>query len=285
MTRALAAVDLDRTLIFSPAAAGTPTADLLCVERLDGRSISYMSPRTVELLARLDDHATVVPVTTRTVTQYHRVRLPGPPKPFAVAANGGEILVDGTPDPTWRSRIDASVADALPTAVVHGRMTADADPTWLRSARIADDLFCYAVIDPTAAPDDLVERWGSWASSGGWNVSRQGRKVYLMPDAVTKWSAVAEIAQRTGVPADRVFAAGDGALDRPMLEHAHRAIRPRHGELEELSWHHSTLSVSSSAGVTASEEIVTALLAWSADPCVRTDHHPPADDDDRDGDR
>jgi hydroxymethylpyrimidine pyrophosphatase-like HAD family hydrolase len=260
---ALAAVDLDRTLIFSAASAGVGVDGLLCVEHLDGRPLSYMSPATVDGLAALDARAQVVPVTTRTVAQYRRVRFPGRPRSFAVAANGGEILVDGEPDPLWRKQIDAVVSDALPVATVYERVVADADPAWLRAARVADDLFCYAVIDPATAPDDLVERWRAWAELDGWNVSRQGRKVYLMPDAVTKWSAVAEIAARTDTPADRIVAAGDGALDRPVLERAHRAIRPRHGELEELSWHHPTLSVSSASGVAASEEIVATLLTWT----------------------
>lgn len=273
MSDALAAVDLDRTLIFSAASAGVAVDRLRCVEHLDDRPLSYMSPTTVERLDDLDARALVVPVTTRTVAQYRRVRFPGRARPFAVAANGGEILVDGEPDPLWRRRIDAAVSAALPVATVYERVVADADPAWLRAARVADELFCYAVIDPVTAPDDLVERWRVWAEADGWNVSRQGRKVYLMPDVVTKWSAVAEVAARTGVPADRVFAAGDGALDRPVLERAHRSIRPRHGELEELSWHHPTLSVSSASGVAASEEIVATLLRWAGDtgPADRSD--------------
>ncbi|WP_299572556.1 HAD hydrolase family protein [uncultured Williamsia sp.] len=263
MNSALAAVDLDRTLIFSAASAGAGVDGLRCVEHLDDRPLSYMSPTTVDLLDELDARALVVPVTTRTVEQYRRVRFPGRPRAFAVAANGGEILVDGEPDPVWRKQIDAAVSTAMPVPSVYARVVADGDPVWLRAARVADELFCYAVIDPAAAPDDLVERWRVWAEADGWNVSRQGRKVYLMPDAVTKWSAVAEVAARAGVPADRVFAAGDGALDRPVLEHAHRSIRPRHGELEELSWHHPTLSVSSASGVAASEEVVAALLRWA----------------------
>ncbi|MBE7160816.1 MAG: HAD hydrolase family protein [Williamsia herbipolensis] len=265
MSDAIAAVDLDRTLIFSAASAGVPVEGLRCVEHLDDRPLSYMSPVTVDLLDELDEQALVVPVTTRTVAQYRRVRFPGRPRPFAVAANGGEILVDGAPDPLWRKQIDAAVSGSLPVATVYERVVADADPVWLRAARVADDLFCYAVVDPATAPDDLVERWRVWAEADGWNVSRQGRKVYVMPDAVTKWSAVAEIAARTDVPADRIVAAGDGALDRPVLERARRAIRPRHGELEELSWHHPTLSVSSASGVAASEEIVATLLTWTDD--------------------
>lgn len=281
MSDALAAVDLDRTLIFSAASAGVDVDGLRCVEHLDDRPLSYMSPTTVDLLDALDARALVVPVTTRTVAQYRRVRFPGRPRPYAVAANGGEILVDGEPDTLWRRQIDAAVSTALPVATVYERVVADADPVWLRATRVADELFCYAVIDPATAPDDLVERWRSWAEVDGWNVSRQGRKVYLMPDAVTKWSAVAEVAGRTGVPFDRVFAAGDGALDRPVLERAHRSIRPRHGELEELSWHHPTLSVSSASGVAASEEIVAALLHWAGG--TGPDHRPAGEtsDDDR----
>ncbi len=57
-----------------------------------------------------------------------------------------------------------------------------------------------------------------------------------------------------------MFAAGDGALDAPMLEAADAGIRPCHGELEALDWQHPTVAVTEAAGVSAGEEI----LAWFA---------------------
>ncbi|GGF42754.1 HAD family hydrolase [Williamsia phyllosphaerae] len=279
---ALVATDLDRTLIYSTAAAelGVEADDyacaatLRCVEIYQGRPQSFMSHRAVDLLDELDHVATVVPVTTRSVEQFRRVELPFTPDPsrprFAVAANGGEILVDGVPDPAWRAEVERRLAAACASVSdVHDHLAADADPAWLRSLRIADGLFCYAVVELDTLPPDLVDRWREWARPRGWNVSRQGRKIYVMPDPVTKSAAVAAVREHyVPHPTDRLFAAGDGVLDRPLLMSADRAIRPRHGELQELSWHHPTLSVTSASGIAAAEEILDCLLIWSRETAV-----------------
>jgi len=52
------------------------------------------------------------------------------------------------------------------------------------------------------------------------------------------------------------FAAGDGALDAEMLRAADSAIRPRHGELEQLNWTNPNLTITSASGILAGEEII-----------------------------
>ncbi len=280
----LVATDLDRTLIYSAAAAevGSEPDDYACatthrcVEIYQGRRQSFMSHRAVELLVELDHTATVVPVTTRSVAQFRRVELPLPidrsRRRFAVAANGGEILVDGVPDPTWRAEVERLLAaECAPVSIVHDRLAADSEPRWLRSLRIADGLFCYVVVELSALPEDLVPRWREWARPLGWDVSRQGRKIYVTPDPLTKSAAVAAVRERyCPSPSGELFAAGDGVLDWPLLTVADRAIRPRHGELQELSWHHPTLSVTSASGISAAEEILDSLLIWSRETTFGT---------------
>ena len=53
-----------------------------------------------------------------------------------------------------------------------------------------------------------------------------------------------------------VISAGDGALDADMLEYSDFAIRPRHGELEELNWQRPTVTVTERSGIAASAEIL-----------------------------
>lgn len=60
--------DLDGTLIFS--AAKKQPGDIVC-EYKDGAEISCITARQAELLPRL---AGVIPVTTRSVEQYRRIR-------------------------------------------------------------------------------------------------------------------------------------------------------------------------------------------------------------------
>lgn len=266
-TRAtLIATDLDRTMIYSRAAMGEEqfaTLEPVCVEIYDGAPLSYMTTTAHRLFAELTEKAVVVPTTTRTPAQYQRIALPGSPHRYAVTSNGGAILVDGQPDLRWRRHIDETVATSGPpvTAVVD-ELGSRIDESWVRSMRVADDLFCYLVVDLAAQPRDFVAEWRQWCEPRGWNVSQQGRKIYTMPNAVTKSAAVRAVRERlidNGILGAEmaVLAAGDGVLDVDLLEHADAAIRPRHGELEETRWQHPTVVVTTAKGIVAGEEILT----------------------------
>lgn len=264
----LVATDLDRTMIYSRAASAADLTDgVLCVEWLDGQELSYLTARSAELLRDLTRRAAVVPVTTRTVEQYQRIDLPGGPHSPAVVANGGTVLWDGTPDPEWidirgrrmaRDRAAAldEVAHVLFTGILIGE-----DTSWIRKRRIADGLFCYLVVEPTEQPADALAILQLWAGERGWNVSQQGRKIYAMPNAVDKASALAYVRERLIAdnrldPAAPLLAAGDGALDAVMLEAADRAIRPAHGELHQLGWTSNGLTVTTVSGIAAGEQIL-----------------------------
>jgi len=279
---ALIATDLDRTMIYSRGAMELAVTesdvaerpgdeDLLCVEVYDGKPLSYVTSAAEAMLRKLTASAVVVPTTTRTVAQFQRIDLPGAPWRYAITTNGGNILVDGVPDAGWRSGVDIAMADGGASLVeVGAELSRRIDDGWVRSSRVADELFSYLVVDLDAMPAGFVEEWNDWCVDRGWGVSRQGRKIYTMPDAVCKSRAVAEVRSRLvddGVlaPEAPVLAAGDGALDANMLSAADAAIRPRHGELETIDWQHPTLSVTGSSGIAAGEEI----LRWFADRVAR----------------
>ena len=249
------ASDLDRTLIYSHSAAGAAAPELVCVEVLDGRPQSFMTAAAHALLNDVGRAAVLVPTTTRTPDQYHRVELPGGPAPFAVVSNGGHLLVDGVPDASWRSAVQARIAEAGATlAEVVEHVDAATDESWVRSRRIADDLFCYLVVELAAMPRSFVADWTGWCGERGWVVSMQGRKIYALPAQLTKEAAIAEVVRRVG--GTGLLAAGDGALDAGMLSMADDAIRPAHGELYETGWHAPHVRVTANIGVLAGEEIV-----------------------------
>ena len=263
---------MDRTLIYSanaitqgaadPSRAAQLLAAARCVELYQGKPQSYMSEASIASLLELDRIAQVVPTTTRTIEQFRRIELPMGTPEFAITSNGGNILVDGWPDAAWAAHV-AGLLGRLGAGVndVHARLNADAHGTpWLRTLRIADGLFCYAVVELDLLPPDVVPAWASWAAEVGWNVSRQGRKVYVMPNPVTKHMAVQEVRRRMARWPHISLAAGDGVLDQPILVGADAAIRPRHGELEELGWQHPNVAITSGRGLAASEEMLDWLL-------------------------
>ncbi len=260
----LVACDLDRTLIYSARASGVAQTDLpslVCVEIYEDAPLSYMTPKALDLLRDLAEVAVVVPTTTRTEAQLARVVLPGVSTRFAIAANGGALLVDGRADPVWRARVDEAVSAAGATVAEVGSYLGElaAADGWLLRLRDADGLFVYAVVDRDRVPLTAVTDLTRWCADRGWTVSLQGRKLYAVPDGITKSAAVAEVARRAG--ASRVLAAGDSVLDGPMLESAHAAIRPAHGELHGLGWTRPHVQVTGASGASAGEEIVAWLLA------------------------
>jgi hypothetical protein len=248
----LLAADLDRTLIYSRTAArlGDPAgrAELVTVEHHKGEPASFMTVTAAGLLARLP----VVPVTTRSLKQYGRVRLPGPVPAFAVAGNGGHLLLNGEPDPLWAKHIEDRLGTvaALPEAIAELRRLSR--PEW--RVREVDGLFTYAVLERATSARPVLAELQSWADGHGWTVSLQGRKLYLVPAPLTKSAAVAEIVGRTG--AHTVLAAGDSLLDRDLLGYAHAGVHPGHGELAESGWTAPHVRRLSETGALAGQRIV-----------------------------
>ncbi|WP_055489836.1 hypothetical protein [Streptomyces sp. TP-A0356] len=264
MNPVLIASDLDRTLIYSAAALALTMPDaraprLLCVEVHESRPLSYMTETAAALLTDLGDRAVFVPTTTRTRKQYQRINLPGPAPAYAICANGGHLLVDGVPDADWHAGVLARLADeCAPLAEVREHLAATADPAWVRKHRVADDLFAYLVVERELLPEEWVKELGAWAESRGWTVSLQGRKIYAVPQPLTKSAAVREIARRTG--AALTLAAGDSLLDADLLLAADRGWRPGHGELADTEWTAPGISALPERGVMAGERILREFL-------------------------
>ncbi|WP_233358606.1 hypothetical protein [Thermomonospora amylolytica] len=191
------------------------------------------------------------------------MRLLEKPPPYAICANGGHILVDGVEDPEWAARVRSRLTGAAELAEVHehlGRVGGD----FVLKLRVASGLFGYAVVDRAALPDGWLADLTGWCAERGWRTSLQGRKVYCIPDGLTKAAAAAEVARRAG--ADRMLAAGDSLLDIDLLEAADAALRPAHGELAVAGWTAPNTAVTETRGVAAGEEIAGRLLALALDP-------------------
>jgi hypothetical protein len=213
-----------------------------------------MTAAAAQVLIELAEAALVVPVTTRIVEQYRRVLLPGPPVKYAVAANGGTLLVDGHVDHDWAREVERRLVDVFPLDRVWDQLAHVCHPEFTVKVRNASGLFVYAVVHPSRLPPGFVEDVSGWAAERGWRTSLQGRKLYLVPERLTKSSAVAEVRRRSGC--ELVLAAGDSLLDIDLLLAADRGMHPRHGELHEQGWSAPTVAATTASGIAAGEEIV-----------------------------
>jgi phosphoserine phosphatase len=261
----LCATDLDRTLIYSRGALeahGDTKRSLVAVERHEGKNASWMTEQAAATFAGLHKRAAVVPVTTRTPEQWHRVRLPGAPARYAVTANGGVLLVNGRPDHSWDAVVAAELVQCAPLAEIWAHMSQVCRPEWTVKLRNARGMFCYAVLHRKRVPAGFVAEASGWAEQRGWQLSLQGRKLYWVPRSLTKSAAVAEVARR--LEADVVLAAGDSLLDADLLDYADRAIVARHGELVATGWRARHVVVTTESGVRAGAEIVDWFAAQLA---------------------
>jgi hypothetical protein len=200
----LVASDLDRTLIYSRGALeahGDLGRALMAVERHEGKNASWMTATAAAALAELASSAVVVPVTTRTPEQWHRIRLPGPAPRYAITANGGVLLVDGRVDRTWDTVVAAELAQVAPLGEIWEHASRICRPEWTVKLRNARGLFCYAVLHRKRLPPGFLAEAAAWAADRGWQMSLQGRKLYWVPRSLTKSAAMAEVARRAGTAA------------------------------------------------------------------------------------
>jgi len=262
--KTIVATDLDGTVLYSLRAMGAdpPAAtDLLGID-IDGlRTYAYMTTLAADRWRRLTDAGVVVPATTRSVEQYLRLRLPGRPPRAAVVCNGARLLLDGETDPAWERSVRQTLATvAAPFAVVLRQATVWHTGRGFASLRTVEDFFVYLTAtrrEPWL--ETFAHEADSWVAAHGWRASLQGHKLYLIPAALDKAAAVAELVTRLG--GHRMVAGGDSRLDEQMLRAAHAAIRPAHGELHRAGFSvpHCRTTVARGAG--AGDEI----LEWYAE--------------------
>jgi hypothetical protein len=260
----LVATDLDGTVLFSLRAMGPrpPAPDRLTpVDVVGERVYGYMTESVAAAWATLARAGALVPATTRSINQYSRLRLPGPPPRYAVTCNGGRLLVDGAPDRAWERTMRAALAaGGARFDEVMRRCRAWGAEREFASLRTVEDLFMYYTVP-------VRERWltpfagevDDWCRERGWRASLQDRKLYLLPAVLDKAPAVAAVAARVG--AGRVVAGGDSLLDERMLRAADAAIRPAHGELHLRGFAAPNCRTTAGRGAPAGDEI----MEWYAD--------------------
>jgi hydroxymethylpyrimidine pyrophosphatase-like HAD family hydrolase len=254
------AVDLDRTLVYSPNSCGIVSDPLVIAEDHDGVPASFMTARAAELLNELASVSELVVVTTRSTKQVRRILLPSRVR-HVLCTNGGVLLTDGVPDPHHKAWSAERLVSAAPLEEAWALMDAVEDRPWVNLVRSVEGLFCYlSATKLDLIPGSWLRSTRAWADENGYAFSVQGRKVYLVPKGLTKGAALEAFRARSSRPV-ALFAAGDSRLDAEMLNLADASVRPPHGELShDPSLAPDAVEVSPS-GVLAGEAVVEHLLA------------------------
>jgi HAD superfamily hydrolase (TIGR01484 family) len=230
------ATDLDRTIIYSRKALEDlgPSIDgqLRAVEKKEGKSISFMTQKAFKELEEISQDLLLVPVTTRTTNQFKRIFIfeEQIPVKYAITFNGAEILYEGNPLPDWRAGIserlkqESASIEELKELLKRNIFQVNGE---LKSA---DGLFLYYLLEEKLEPRQIRE-FKRAASAYGWKVSYQGRKLYFMPNPISKGEAASFVKEREGI--STLIGAGDSLLDEDLLVKCDHSFIPAHGELAE----------------------------------------------------
>lgn len=253
--------DLDRTLIYS---SKFITDDVTFKQVETGNYPSYMTKRAAELLHAIAQQLLFIPCTTRTVEQYRRVNFITNLSPkYAVTTNGGNLLLDGLPDQEYQREVQQKLQDCLPTADIMKEFNQIASE-WIIKTRDADGLFYYCIVDLSMVPQQELKQFIAWAATQNWDVSLQGRKLYLVPKVINKWAPIEKILDMTGK--SKVYTAGDSLLDLPLLAATPNHLCPRHGELfqyyQQRQWGGPKITFTDGEGIIAGEEVLARVMKW-----------------------
>ena len=223
MKKMIFASDLDNTLIHS---YKHRRDNDICIELLKGEEQGFMSRRVYDCLSALPDNIELVPLTTRSVEQFERIKLPAGCFRRAITTNGALLFADGVRDEDWRSE-QLRFADELMPLMKSLYFELEGDPK-LNVVRIVDDMYLYISCSDSSYMGEFMDRYSSVSEL---DVMASGRKIYFLPPSINKGSALQRLAEREE---HHIFTvtAGDSTIDLPMLEYADHAIIP--GGLEKL---------------------------------------------------
>jgi hypothetical protein len=210
--------DLDNTLLYSHRHS-TPEPKRW-VEQLQGKPQGFLTESTHRFFAR-QEWLSVVPVTTRTPTQF--ARLAGMVQGFgwrdALVCNGAILLRDGQADPAWQAESEARSAAEQPAF--------DAAYALACALAGAENLVCvppFLFYVKAQEPEAVLHSLQAQADTSQLVLLGDRRKVYCFPRSLDKGQAIRRYRARFGLGA--CIAAGDSAFDLPMLEAADHCFCP-----------------------------------------------------------
>lgn len=217
------ASDLDNTLVFSP--RRTILGEKKCVEVYKGEENSYMTIKSIELLKKLQETVTFIPVTTRSSVGFSRIDFScvGVPK-YALTCNGGVLLVDGEVDGEWYNGSLKLIKDSdimLEKAINILKM----DSNLSLDIRKVENLF---VFTKSNAPEKTVQILKDNLDENIIDILTQGVKIYVMPKILNKGTAIDRLKDK--FKPEKTFVAGDTVFDIPMLKLGDKSYFPE--ELE-----------------------------------------------------
>lgn len=201
--------DLDNTLIYSY--KHNIGNNRVNVELYNGREISFVSKKSLDLLKELSEQVLIVPTTTRSIEQYNRIDFGIKTSQYALVCNGGVLLNDGVVDENWYK-------DSLELIKEHRQVMDEAqylleiEKMRYFEVRYIENLFLFT---KCREPQMVVHKLEDFLDRTQVDVFNNGEKVYVVPKPLNKGTAVTRL--RDLLHPEFVMAAGDSEFDVSMV--------------------------------------------------------------------
>jgi len=235
-------LDLDNT-IFQTRGKCPPEEALSLIPAAfhrDGSPLSFMSPRQRQLFEWLSAAATVIPVTARNESAFHRVTLPF--RHAVILDFGGVVLLpDGQLDEQWDDQIRPMVSllgNELTRIQEALQATSDSLSLGVRVRVICDfDLQLYVVAKQVDGDVDalrqVMEQHAALAHDERFFVHFNDNNLSVVPRCLGKRQAVEHVLNRyaAGEPV-LTLGLGDSLSDAAFLATCDFAMTPRNSQLQ-----------------------------------------------------
>lgn len=229
------ATDLDRTVIFSERFVNeqcpTPMVMLEVSEKTDTMK-SYAHKEYVERLEELINTKKVlfVPVTSRSIAEYKRVKLSKFAK-YAIVTNGCHILFNGEVYEPYEEYLRNNIIDFK--KFQKDGIEAVLNITKLeKEPKIIDDAYVFAKVkDPNEDTSEILSGFNN--KNEDILIERNGRKLYVTPKNVNKGTALTWLMSHIILIDNnsKIIASGDSIMDASFIKHADIKIVPQHGTI------------------------------------------------------
>ena len=251
--------DLDRTLIYSNKFIGKEKNEI-CVEILNGEEISYMSPKAIEYLKEILKDKKFIPTTTRSIEQFKRIKFQEQDINFewSIVSNGGNILYKGEIVKEWTemliSKLKTCGSLEYIMEVFKGKYK---NIDGINKVRDVDNVFFYIVVDEDIFDESNIEVFKGFFLDFKWNVYVNGRKIYFLPEVVTKEAAIEFLSNHLNE--NKFGVLGDSIMDLNMLKAAYKAYIPKESYIENYEINRNSF-ISKKSGFSGTEEILKDIL-------------------------
>lgn len=125
------------------------------------------------------------------MNRFRRISIPGFRPEYALADNGGTLLVNGIPDPDWTADSMRFVRESA-RELADCRRVLESDPCRCFEIRMVDGMFLFT---KSGDPESTVEKL-SEAAGERVRCYSTGSKVYALPAGLCKGAAAARLAER-----------------------------------------------------------------------------------------